>query len=462
MTKLSKPTLLIITLAAIAAAAALIWSRQQMSGGADDLLYIPPEVTLNADAELLREYIRIDTSNPPGNERPGAEFLARVLRDAGVEPEIIESAPGRANVYARITGKRSGEGLLLYNHIDVAPASPEGWTEPPFSAAVRHGMIYGRGALDMKGIAIAQLLAFVEVAKSGRQPERDLVFLATADEERSGRFGAEWLLKNRPEIFDGIAYAINEGGVTEMEKEKIDFFGIEVSSRQFVVIRLRAGSREPLRQLRLELEPYFTPLGPEHISPEVAAYMKAIEPHRSEWKEVLRDVEGSIEQGKFWLLHPQFKALTQNTMSMSGVEQEDDGGWSAMLTLHNLPSEQPDERVAFIRSFAVPLGVSLEVLEQMGPSHSTPVTTPFYEVLRESVQAIHGKIAVGPLVLAYGTNDSRFLRAHGIHAYGMFPFKVDLFQTQGIHGPDERIRVDWFYDGVALMKRIAQRWSYAG
>src|SRR5205823_3396924 len=152
--------------------------------------------------------------------------------------EIFEPAPGRANLYARIRGKRNGEGLMLASHIDVVPASPNGWTRPPFSGDIHLNQIWGRGALDMKSITICQLEAFIAVAKSGRQPERDLVLLAVADEETGSANGMRWIVEHRPDILAGIRYALNEGGVTETLSEAITYFGIEIGTKQVITLDL--------------------------------------------------------------------------------------------------------------------------------------------------------------------------------------------------------------------------------
>ena len=111
------------------------------------------------------------------------------------------------------------------------PAPPNGWTRPPFAAEIFANQVYGRGALDMKGIGITQLAAFVDVARSHRTPEHDIIFLAVADEERGGALGTEWLIAHRPDIFEGVRYALNEGGINEMESEKVTYFGIELGSK---------------------------------------------------------------------------------------------------------------------------------------------------------------------------------------------------------------------------------------
>ena len=135
-------------------------------------LWIPKQTKITPELALLQQYVRIDTSNPPGNELPGARFLAGMLEKNGIHAEVIESAPRRASVYARIAGKEHHGGLLLFNHIDVVPANNRGWMHPPFAADIDLNQMYGRGTLDMKGIAICELMAFIDVARGHRTPER--------------------------------------------------------------------------------------------------------------------------------------------------------------------------------------------------------------------------------------------------------------------------------------------------
>src|ERR1041385_4272360 len=162
--------------------------------------FVPRHTKITPEVRLLQEYIRIDTSHQ--NEIDGARWIAARLDREHIPYEIFQPAPGRANLYARIRGKRKGEGLMLASHIDVVPASPKGWTRPPFSAEVYLNQIWGRGALDMKIITICQLQAFIDVAKSGKQPERDLVLLAVADEETGSARGMRWIVAHRPDILD--------------------------------------------------------------------------------------------------------------------------------------------------------------------------------------------------------------------------------------------------------------------
>ena len=229
----------VVLAAIIAAAAALIFSYRDAEELAHENAYVPKQTKMTPELDLLRHYVGIDTSNPPGNELPAAQWLAQILASNGVHAEIIESAPRRASVYARIKGKRPDEGLLLLHHIDVVPANPSEWSQPPFAANLVLNQIYGRGTLDMKGIGICELRAFLDVANAGRQPERDLVFLAVADEESGSTLGMRWITEHRPDVLAGIRYALNEGGITEMQMERVTYFGIEIGTKQTVTLLLR-------------------------------------------------------------------------------------------------------------------------------------------------------------------------------------------------------------------------------
>ncbi|HLJ73709.1 MAG TPA: M20/M25/M40 family metallo-hydrolase, partial [Thermoanaerobaculia bacterium] len=415
-------------------------------------LYIPQKEHITPEVQLLQQYVRIETLD--GHELPGARFLASLIEKEGLEPEIIESAPGRANVCARIKGRRSGEGLLLLNHIDVMPANATEWQRPPFSGAIYLNQLWGRGSLDMKSIGLAELDAFLTVARTHRVPERDLVFLAVAGEEEGGMWGTGWLVQHRPDIFEGVRYALNEGGITEMKEETLTYFGIEVGTKMDVRVRLRAASREQMERVRIALEPSITPRDPDRILPPVAEFLHDIAPHRFEIRGLLDDVSQTVAQGKFWLLPRGYKELMQNVVWAVGP-QTDARGATLDVNMYDLPDEDPDARIAWLKSVITPLGATIEtVLVKNGPAPITSTKTPLYDLIVREARAQYGPVPVGPEILAGSGNDSRFLRLRGIAAYGISPFRVDYFQSLGIHSNNERIRLDWYVAGVQLMRRL--------
>jgi acetylornithine deacetylase/succinyl-diaminopimelate desuccinylase-like protein len=423
-------------------------------------MYIPKRVEITPDVALLQQYVRIDTSNPPGKETAGARFLAGLLERGGVHAEVIESAPGRGNVYARIRGKRRGEGLMLLNHIDVVPASAPGWTRPPFAGQALLDTLYGRGTLDMKGIAICQLLAFLSVAREHPTPERDLVFLATADEEEGGAMGVAWLLAHRPEIFDGVRYVLNEGGINESLQERLTYFGVEVGSKMIVKTELRAPSRAAMQQVRIALEPYFSPRDPDRILPEVRAFFHDIAPLRVEQRTLLDDAVRATAEGKFWLLQRPYRELTQNIVWAEGTT-EDGRGATMAVALYNLPDEDPEKRLAWLAELIRPYGATVEkVLEKTGPAPFSPRNTRLFALIGDEVQRQWGNdVKFGTEVLNTSYNDSRYLRARGIVCYGIWPFQVAFFETKGIHGVDERVRIPWFHQGVEMLRHLVTRYA---
>jgi acetylornithine deacetylase/succinyl-diaminopimelate desuccinylase-like protein len=423
-------------------------------------VWIPKTAVITPEVKLLQEYVRIDTSNPPGNELAGARFLAGILQKNGIHAEIIESAPGRANVYARIIGKQRGKGLLLLNHIDVVPATKDGWMRPPFAAEVLLNQIFGRGTLDMKGIGICELLAFVDLARTHRIPERDVAFLATADEEAGGGKGLGWLVEHRPELFEGIRYAINEGGITETAEERVTYFGIEIGTKMTVKLRLRAHDRQSMQALRTALEPFITPVDPDRVLPEVREFLHDLAPLRAHQGQLLDNIDRTIATGKFWLLTTGYRELTQNVL-WPGKIDTDDRGATMGVSLYNLPDESPDARIEWLRNLASRYGVTIEeVLEKSGPAPLSSRHTPLFAIIAAEAARQYGGTRTGSEVLVASYNDSRYLRARGVAAYGLMPFPTDWYQTQGIHSINERARVDWFNEGVILLRRITNRFAF--
>src|SRR4030095_10023127 len=166
--------------------------------------------------ELLRRYLQIDTTNPPGNEVAGARFLAELLTREGIESETIEAAPGRASLRARLAGDGSLGGIVLHHHIDVVYADRRYWTVDPFGAVVADGYLYGRGAIDMKSTGILHLAALLALQRARVALESDLGCRATPDEEAGSEFGAQFIADRHPDWLAGAEYAISEIGLIQM------------------------------------------------------------------------------------------------------------------------------------------------------------------------------------------------------------------------------------------------------
>jgi acetylornithine deacetylase/succinyl-diaminopimelate desuccinylase-like protein len=421
--------------------------------------YIPKPFVMTDDTRLLEAYLKIDTSNPPGRETAGARWLIEQFNAAGFRAELIEPQPGRGSVYARIPGKRRGGGLLLLSHIDVVPADAKAWKRPPFGGQVFLDSLYGRGAIDMKGTTICQLRAFLNVARSGKQPEHDLVFLAVADEERGGTWGTRWLLDHRPDIFEGVEFALNEGGITEVIKESLTYFGIEIGTKQSVTVILRSPRRESLQQARIALEPFYGSDKPTRILPEVRRFFSELAPLRIEYRKELEDVDRAVAEGRFWKLPLGYRELTQDVIITEAIREE--GGQFAMnVILCSLPDTKPGTRIEFLRDKVRPFKVTMDVQSSEGPTPFSRIDTPLYRILVSEASTRWPAARTGTEILNRTSNDSRFLRGRGIVAYGVQAFPVDYFQSESIHAVDERVRIEWFNQGVALTSRVVDRYAF--
>src|SRR5207237_2044765 len=188
--------------------------------------------------DLLSQYLRLDTSNRPGNETAGARFLQQVLIKDGIDAKLVGSDPKRQGVYARLSSGTNEKALLLLHHIDVVPVVTAEWTKPPFSGLHDHGYIWGRGALDIKSLGIAELMAVLELKRRKLPLTRDVVYLAVPDEEVGGLHGAKELLDTHPELFANVGYVLNEGGYNETIVDKVSFWGIEVQQKGALFLRV--------------------------------------------------------------------------------------------------------------------------------------------------------------------------------------------------------------------------------
>jgi acetylornithine deacetylase/succinyl-diaminopimelate desuccinylase-like protein len=433
-----------------------LWNQREARALRRDQSYIPKKAVVTPEALLLQEYVRIDTSTPAG-AAVGARWLVALLARNGVRAELIESAPDRLSVYARITGKNKGHGLLLFHHIDVVKAAGA-WSSPPFAAEISGGTMYGRGTLDMKGIAICQLAAFLEIARSGTKPKHDLVFLATPDEETGSEHGMQWLLAHRPDVFDGVGYGITEGGITETLRERMTYFGIETAGKQVVRVTLRAPDQETMRQFRISLEPQMQARTPERVLPVVREYFHAAAPTRVAFRPYLSDIDWAIREGHYWRLPLAYRELTQNTIWASDTLDRE-GKWEMEIHLRNLPDENPDERLAWLQSRAEPRGIEVvHIWAKEGPTVVSRTDTPLFAILAREAKRRY-QTPVGPQLGYRSSSDSRFLRPRGIVCYGVSPYPVDLPQSLSIHQNNERIRLDHFADGVDFMKNVVREWA---
>jgi len=453
-------------LAALAAAAALPLLAAAAPQGRDAW---PPAV------ERLRGYLRIDTSNPPGNEIRGALYLKDLLAREGVETELFEPEPGRASLCARLRGAGSAPALVLHHHVDVVPAPPKGWTRPPFAGDFILGnVLVGRGTLDTKGLGIAQLEAFLALRRSGARLARDVVFLATADEESGGRFGLGAVAAQRPAWLAGAGEAFGEGGDVETIVDRARWFGIEVQQKGALWLRLEAGGRGghaasadasgPALRVARAVERLAALKRPVRVEPvlerQLAALARVRPPAeaaalRRVAADAARDPAALLARVAPWqrLLLSDTVAVTRLGTDSSAVNAHPRIAW-AEVDLRLLPSTRTDDVLAEVRRVIGDAGVKVTVLLEAQGLPASP-ETGLYAVMKRVLEERFPGAVVAP-VLGPGLSENRVFRSLGIRAYGALPFRLNYYDAAGIHGRDERIRADWFVEGVETVSRIVR------
>lgn len=422
----------------------------------------------------LQDYIRIDTVNPPGNEMAGARFLAEIFEAEGIAYDMVESSPGRGNIWARLEGG-DAPSLVLLHHIDVVPADPSYWSIGPLSGEVRDGFVYGRGAIDTKGLGMVQLAAFVALHRSGVRLDRDVIYMATADEEAGGFLGVGWLVEHRPELFADVGYVLNEGGGSRAVEDRIQV-SVEVTQKVPYWLRVTAGGR-PGHGSRVQEATSVTRLVAaldrlrEHeFEPRVVAavdvYFRGLAPSmppawRSRYADMataLRNPRTSVELLRD---HPGHYSLTRNTCNVTRLGASDkinvvpSEAW-AELDCRLLPDQDPE---GFLAELGAVLGDDVGVEIQMGftPAISSAETGLFRTIEEVSWAHFPGATVV-PSVTA-GFTDSHFLRDLDITAYGYSPFAIQPEDARGVHGNDERLSVENIRRGVLVMLDIVSEWA---
>jgi acetylornithine deacetylase/succinyl-diaminopimelate desuccinylase-like protein len=402
----------------------------------------------------LQELIQIDTINPPGNESRAVDFYAAIFEAEGIEYETAESAPGRGNIWARLEGGDQ-PGLMMLQHTDVVPADPEYWTIDPLSGEIRDGYILGRGARDMKGTGISQLAAFLTLHRSGRALNRDVVFLASADEEAGGAFGVGWLIENRREIFDGVGLLINEGGSGSRNMDEI-IFGVEVTQKVPVWLRLKAvdvpghGSSPRTTSSVTRIVDALTALRanpfPARIIDPVDTYFAGIALSLDdEWAAAYANMRAAIQDPEFLpafqAYRPGHHALTRDTCSitrMSGsnkINVVPPEAW-AELDCRMLP-DRPAE---------------VEVIMAFTPAVSS-TSSRLFTAIENVTRELYPGSRVLPSV-STGFTDSHFTRDLGIVSYGFNPIITRAGEPTGVHGNDESVPEADFRQGITDMIAI--------
>ncbi len=438
------------------------------------LSVVPEEALQDRPLELLQRLLRFDTSNPPGNERECIEWINGLLEALGCEVRIVAQQPECPNLIARIAGRGESPPLLLQGHVDVVAARGE-WQHGPFDGELADGYVWGRGALDMKGGVAMMLAAFMRAKASGARPPGDVILCLLADEEAGSPLGAELLVREHAELFDGVRYSIGEFGGFTMDVAGRRFYPIMVAEKQVCWTRVklrgpaghgsmpvRGGAMGGLGKLLHALDRRRLPV---HVTPVARSMVEAIAddvpatlalPLRGLLVPTLTDrlLDVFGERGRI------FDPLLHNTASATIVQ----GGEkinvipdlvSLELDCRLLPGFTPEQIFAELRALS---GVELEFeLVRHDPASGEPDMAMF-ETLAGVLRELDPDAKAVPMLLP-GITDGRFFSRLGIQTYGFLPMQLppELPFMQLIHAPDERLPADTVEFGTRAIERVLER-----
>ena len=428
----------------------------------------PPE---EEEVSLLSRYIQIDTTNPPGNETKAAQFFKEIFDREGIEARVIESAPGRGNIYARLRGSGAKKAVMLLNHMDVVPADAKLWEEAPFSGTVKDGYIWGRGALDMKGSAIAELMTLLRLKRNKVALRCDVIFLGTADEEAGGALGAGFLLERHPELFANVGVVLNEGGGVRLGKDgKVQSYSVSVAEKTPLWLRLIAtgapghGSTPvtdaAVDKLVLALGRLLAYQTPIKVVPEVQKFFAdtaAGEPESR--RRQYQDLRTALKDPAFaadFTSDPRNNASVRNTISVTRLRGSDkvnviSAEASADIDVRLLPGEDPQSFIDEVGRVIGDENIKIEVLLSF-PAAASPADPEAMKAIQELAKA-HDNDAPVVAPLVRGFTDCHFFRAKGISCLGFMPLRN--IPSEGlVHGVNERISLDSLRSGVRSLYEL--------
>lgn len=424
---------------------------------------------------LLGEYVRIDTTNPPGNETRAAAFFKSIFDREGIESQVFESAPGRGNVYARIRGDGSKKAVVLLSHMDVVPADRRYWSVDPFAAVVKDGYLWGRGALDVKSLGIVELMALLALKRERVPLKADIIFLATADEEAGGALGAGYMVKEHFDLLSNVGVVINEFGFIAVDEHgKASYYATSPAEKAPLWLKLTAtgtpghGSRPRpdsavirLIEALHRIAAYRTPLNVEPVAQQFYADIAQFEPD-AQRRQRLKNLRASLEDPAFaaqFTRDLRDNATVRNTISITMLEGSNKvnvipAEATAQLDVRLLPSQDPAVFLQELRRVIADEAVKIDVVLSFAPSASPP-DAEFMRVL----EGIAGRLDPGVKVttpLTTGFTDCHFFREKDIACYGFGPFRLPAAELASVHGNNERISLDNVRLGTRTMVELVR------
>src|ERR1700689_1905108 len=422
----------------------------------------------------MQEYLRVDTTNPPGNEMKAAAFYKKILDEEGIENRTFEFSPGRGDFWARIahTTSEAKRPIILLNHMDVVTSDASHWRVPPFSGEIKDGYLWGRGAQDMKDEGLAQLVVMVMLKREKVALDRDVIFLAVADEEVDDT-GSEWFIAHERDLLENAEFLINEGGENLLEGGKVKYVGVDVGEKTTYWMHVVAhgrpghGSRPiadsaPNRLVRAlnRILAYQTPL---RVLPVVEEFLRDMAPYESpERAAQYRNIKKAIDDKKFQeevQNDESLNFLLRDTISltmMGGSEQTNvipPEAW-ANLDVRILPGGDPKAVLAAVRRAVNDPNVTVEPWKgEFRVANYSGTDNVLFATIRE----VSGKYFPGRPVVPHitrGYTEKQIYRPLGMVAYGFNPYTATDEEGNTEHGNDERIRVEEVRRGPRILFNV--------
>lgn len=428
----------------------------------------------------LQALIRMDTVNPPGREMGVARYLDDVLRGAGIETTLLEPAPGRAALVGRLKGSGKRRPVMMVAHMDVVGVERERWKTNPFGGEILDGYLYGRGAIDDKGMLAVNLQTMLllneHIVKAGDMLDRDVIFLATSDEEADGEFGIDWVIANHPAILEA-EFAFNEGGRLRAIDGRLAYAAVQCGEKIANVIRLTASGTpghasipipdNAVVKLARAIAAAAAHREPLVVSPTSARFFAGLTAFWTDPKvrTAMADISSGdparvAEGAKIVENNPPFDAMIRNgiapTMLSAGVRPNViPAEATATLNVRLLPGQSLEDLITRLRASIADNAVTVSVESRGEESPPSPDDTAMYAAISDAIAYLAPGVPTVPF-LSTGATDSAPLRRAGVKAYGLLPFPLTEADEGRMHGHDERVGVS------ALAFAVRLGWEVVG
>jgi len=430
--------------------------------------------------KILADVIRINTVNPPGDELPAALYYKKLFEEAGLKPEILKPSETRANLIVRLKGKGTAGPLILLSHLDVVGVEKEKWKYDPFGAAVDDGFLYGRGAIDDKGMGALFAEIVLQIARNKIPLKRDILYVACADEEAGGKLGISWLIENHRDKIAAEA-AINEGGRVKLNNGRVEYVAIQTAEKAPYHVQLKVKGTPGHASIPLpdnaifrlaraltKIEEYKTPLKLNDTTRAVFKGVAELDPD-SPTSFFARNVEepliGAFAREQL-SKHPYFNSILRNsiapTIFKSGIRENVlPSEAEATLNCRLLPGEKVEEFVSELKR--VVADETVEISYRQGKAAGvlpSPSSHEVFQALSRSAVKTWPGAKVFPF-MSTGATDSAELRAIGVACYGILPFPLTEADEARIHGHDERVSLKSFNEGLSFIYRTLEETAFA-